>query len=55
MKPIVLFFAAIGIAATLSACAPRHHGHDAPPPPPPSGQQPTGAPGGRGPVGQPQS
>ncbi|MDL4914582.1 MAG: hypothetical protein QRY16_12530 [Enterobacterales bacterium endosymbiont of Blomia tropicalis] len=52
MKPIVLFFAAIGIAATLSACAPRHHGHDAPPP---SGQQPTGAPGGSGPVGQPQS
>lgn len=53
MKRTACLLAALGLAATLSACAPRHHGGEAPPPP--SGQQPTGAPGGSGPVGQPQS
>ncbi|MCZ4058760.1 hypothetical protein O3W44_06180 [Pantoea sp. LMR881] len=53
MKRTIPVLAALSLVALLSACTPRQHGGDAPAPP--SGQQPTGAPGGSGPVGQPQS
>lgn len=52
MKKMALGMTLLISALTLAGC---HHGpRDDAPPPPPSGQQAPGAPGGTGPVGQPQ-
>lgn len=55
MKTLTIIVALALSAATLAGCAPRHTDGDAPQGNGPSGQQPPGAPGGSGPVGQPQS